>query len=59
MAENFAELYDTYASNILSRTMVDALADELGVTSESLLRLGLGYFPGGGDRAFIMPERDN
>lgn len=47
---------DIFSSNILSLAMVDALAADLGVSSESLLLLGIGFSPDSG--AFTFPERD-
>lgn len=57
--QDLAKLYDLYASNILNEAMVKLLADELGVTADSLLRLGLGYHLESSSHAFIIPERDD
>ena len=56
-SDTLAKLFDVLASNILHRSMVDLLADELGVTTESLLELGIGYHPTKG--AYAMPERSS
>jgi len=57
--QNFSDLFATYAANILNEPMVKLLADELGVSSDSLLKLGLGYHLKGYSHAYVIPERDN
>ena len=56
--QNFSELFSTYAANILNESMVKLLADELGVSTDSLLKLGLGYHLMGYSHAYVIPERD-
>ena len=57
--KNFTELFNTYAANILNTAMVKPLADELGVSTDSLLKLGLGYHLEGYSHAYVIPERDS
>ncbi len=57
--KNFTELFDIYAANILNEAMVKPLADELGVSTDSLLKLGLGYHLEGYSHAYVNPERDS
>lgn len=57
--KNFSKLFSTYSANILNKSMVKFLADELGVSTSSLSKLGLGYHLEGYSHAFVNPERDN
>jgi P4 family phage/plasmid primase-like protien len=54
--ENFAQLHEIYRQNI-SPAMVKYLAEDLGVSAESLERLGVGY--NYAKSAFTFPERDH
>lgn len=54
---NFAELFDAYAANILSPEMLQPLIDKLGVSADSLYTLGVGISPLTG--AYVFPERDD
>lgn len=56
---NFTDLFATYAANILNESMVKLLADELGVSVDSLIKLGLGYHLMGYSHAYVVPERDD
>ncbi len=58
-SEALAKLFDVLSSNILHKSMVECLASELGVTSKSMLELGLGFHPTKGNRTFAFPERDS
>ncbi len=58
MKQDFTELAGKFSANI-NRAMVDVLASELGVTTDSLLKLGVGYHPTGANRAFTFPERND
>ena len=50
-----AEQYDIYKSNVTTG-MLEHFAEELGVTVESLEKLGVGYYPG--EYAWVFAERD-
>jgi putative DNA primase/helicase len=50
-----AEQYDIYKNNV-TKGMLEHFAEELGVTTESIEKLGVGYFPG--DYCWIFAERD-
>lgn len=52
---NFDDLLLTFQGNMLPG-LADALAAELGVTADSIRRLGVGYYPAEG--CWIFPERD-
>ncbi|KKL81768.1 hypothetical protein LCGC14_1991500, partial [marine sediment metagenome] len=56
-SETLAKLFDVLASNV-SSSMLKTLADELGVTPESMKKLGVGFHPTKGTRCFAFPERD-
>ena len=58
MKQSFTELASIFSTNI-NKAMVNVLADELGVTADSLIKLGIGYHPTGGIRAFTFPERNS
>lgn len=55
MASILAEQYEMYRSNVLP-AMLEVFALQLGVTAESLRRLGVGWKIK--DNAWIFPERD-
>ena len=57
--QNFTELFQIYATNILSESMAEPLADELGVSTDSLFKIGLGYHLKNFTHAYVIPERDN
>ncbi|MEN6337312.1 MAG: toprim domain-containing protein, partial [Phycisphaerales bacterium] len=52
---DFNDLLLTFQGNMVS-SLVDALAADLGVTPDSIRRLGVGYYPAEG--CWIFPERD-
>jgi putative DNA primase/helicase len=52
---NFNDLAITFQANMYP-AMADALALDLGVTADSIRRLGIGYYPAEG--CWIFPERD-
>ena len=56
--QNFTELAKILSSNV-TKAMVDVLANDLGVSTDSLIRLGIGYHPTYAARAFTFPEREN
>ncbi len=67
MKQDFTELSKKFSNNI-NLAMATVLSDELGVTSDSLSKLGIGYNPTGqvdpdkesfSVRAFTFPERDD
>ncbi|KKN26355.1 hypothetical protein LCGC14_0875400 [marine sediment metagenome] len=51
----FAEQHEIYKNNVITG-MLEHLAEELGVTVESLETLGVGYYPG--EYAWVFAERD-
>lgn len=53
---NFELLHEAYTSNVLSEKMIGPLAEQLGVSVESLTRLGVGCPPG--DLSYTFPIRD-
>ena len=55
--KDLAELFDKYAGNIWSTSMIIPLANDLGVSLKSLKQLGIGINPLTG--AYVFPERDN
>ena len=56
--ELLQEMHRVYTENVLSDTMIQPLSDELGVSVESLLKLGIGCRIGDGDRTYTFPVRD-
>jgi len=52
----FEELFAVYQSNMLGG-LPNALAESLGVTVESVEKIGAGFWPG--EQAWIGPERDD
>ena len=52
---DFNELFEVYRSNVWP-AMLDDLATDLGVSAESLNKLGVGFYPG--KQAWTFPERD-
>jgi len=54
---NFAELFDQYASNILSLEILQPLIDKLGISINSIRKLGVGINPSTG--SYVFPERDD
>ena len=52
---NLSDQFVIYQSNVFS-AMLDDLAGELGVSGESLLKIGLGFNPK--SQSWIFPERD-
>lgn len=55
MSTDFAELHEMYRSNVFP-AMVDVLAEQIGVSSESLVRLGVGWKIV--ESCWMFPERD-
>ncbi|KKK80653.1 hypothetical protein LCGC14_2821320, partial [marine sediment metagenome] len=51
----FAELFEVFKNNVIMN-MVEDLADELGVTAETIKTLDAGYFPG--EACWVFAERD-
>jgi putative DNA primase/helicase len=56
--QQIQQLHDTCQENIFDKVIVQPLADELGVSIDSLLRLGVGCRPGDGDRTYTFPVRN-
>lgn len=56
MTKDFNDLWITFQQNVYP-AMIDCLAEDLGVTSESIKNLGVGFFPG--EQAWISAERDH
>lgn len=56
--ELLQEMHSTYTGNVLSDMMIQPLAEELGVSVESLMRLGIGCRIGDGDRTYTFPVRN-
>ncbi len=56
--QQIQRLHETCRKNIFDKVIVQPLADELGVSIDSLLRLGVGCRPGDGDRTYTFPVRD-
>jgi len=54
--QSLPERFDMFSSNIMSSAMINVLADDIGVSPESMIKLGIGYSPC--DGAFVTPERD-
>jgi len=54
--ESISSLYAYYVDNVLSVEMLKPWADEIGVSVQSLQRLGVGIQPDNG--SLIIPERD-
>ena len=57
--QTFAKLFSLYSANILNKSMVELLANELGVSADSLLKLGIGYHLEGYSHTYVIPERDD
>ena len=55
MELTFAEQFEIFKNNV-NTGMLESFAEELGVTVESLEKLGVGYFPG--EYAWVFAERD-
>ena len=55
MTLTFAEQHEVFKNNV-TVGMIEDLAEELGVTVESLETLGIGYYPG--EYAWVFAERD-
>lgn len=55
MKPDFSDLLLTFQANMLSG-MAETLAADLGVTADSIRRLGVGYYPA--EQCWIFPERD-
>jgi len=55
MTLTFAEQFEVFKNNVTTE-MLEHFAEELGVTVESLEKLGVGYYPG--EYAWIFAERD-
>ena len=55
MEQNFEDLWITFQQNVYP-AMIDYLAEDLGVTVESIKKLGVGFYPL--KQAFIFTERD-
>ncbi len=53
---NFEQLHEAYTSNVLSVKMIEPLAEQLGRSVDSLMRLGVGCPPG--DPSYTFPIRD-
>jgi putative DNA primase/helicase len=56
--EIFQDMHEAYTGNVLGDAMIQPLADELGVSVESLMRLGIGCRLGDGNRTYTFPVRD-
>lgn len=54
--ELFKKLHKAYTSNVLDRRMIEPLASDLGVSVESLMKLGVGCPPG--DLSYTFPIRE-
>jgi len=54
--KDFNDLFITFQQNIYP-AMLEVLAADLGVTVESIKKLGVGFFPG--EQAWIFAERDH
>ena len=54
--KDFNDLFITFQQNIYP-AMLEVLAEDLGVTVESIKKLGIGFFPG--EQAWIFAERDH
>ncbi len=52
-----AELFSKYSSNILSSEMLRPLVDKLGVSADSICKLGVGINPMTG--GYVFPERND
>jgi len=53
-----SELFEVFVSNALNwPKTIETLADELGISTDSLLKLGIGINPLAG--TYVIPERDN
>ena len=52
---NFNDLHIAFQANMLP-AMVEALAEELGVSPDAIQRLGVGYYPA--KQTWVFPERD-
>jgi putative DNA primase/helicase len=55
--QQLEQLHDLCRENIFDKAIVQPLAEELGVSIDSLLRLGIGCRPGDGDRTYTFPVR--
>ena len=55
--KNLTDIHNLFVSNILTKTMIEPLADDLGVTVKTLQKLGIGINPLSG--AYTFPERDD
>ena len=55
MTLTFAEQFEIYKNNV-TKGMLEHLAEEFGVTVESLETLGVGYYPG--EYCWVFAERD-
>nr|NIM80076.1 hypothetical protein [Candidatus Aminicenantes bacterium] len=53
--KDFNDLWITFQSNVYP-AMLKCLAEDLGVTVESIKKLGVGFFPG--EQAWVFAERD-
>jgi hypothetical protein len=61
VSNNIAKLYEAYAANTARfPAILDELADQLGVSSESVARIGTGFIPVDeiGNWAWVFPERN-
>jgi len=56
--ELLQDMHRAFTENVLGPEMVQPLADELGVSVESLMKLGIGCRIGDGDRTYTFPVRD-
>lgn len=55
--QDLTELFNKFRNNVyMFPTMVSVLAEELGVSINSINKLGVGFYPGW--QAWIFPERD-
>jgi hypothetical protein len=58
---NISKLYEAYAANTARYpAILDELADQLGVSPESVARIGTGFIPVDevGNWAWVFPERN-
>ena len=55
--QQIQQLHELCQENIFDKAIVAPLADELGVSIDSLLSLGIGCRPNDGDRTYTFPVR--
>ncbi len=55
--KNLTDIHNIFVANVLTKAMIEPLADDLGVTVKTLQKLGIGINPLSG--AYTFPERDD